>query len=296
MEKKEWRELTFSQRDGKVALPESLEVGVLTEIFRNRIWLSIERSISDSVEYGEFTDLEIWMNKGGKIWNHFFFSYFVNVLNSPHDKAIFKYPYEAREWLRPLILGKEPHEVLTMLEHLLRLPSTPKNLINEIEECFQYSLYLIDRSNEPVCIIPTTSEEMKENVKRSLENINKSELVGTKTHLGNAAQCLNNNSFSDSIRESIHAVESAAREIDPKSSRTLGPALNSLENHGMLKHPALKEAFTKLYGYTNDEKGIRHPLIGKDATDVGFDEAIFMYGACVSFVDYLVSKQRKSKE
>ena len=25
----------------------------------------------------------------------------------------------------------------------------------------------------------------------------------------------------------------------------------------------------------------------------GLDEAIFMYGACVSFVDYLVSKQRQ---
>ena len=150
----------------------------------------------------------------------------------------------------------------------------------------------MDRSIKPICIFPVTSEEMKKVVSRSLDNINQSELTGTKSHLREAAEELNKNHFAVSIRESMHAVEAAVRKIDPKSSNKFSNALDSLEKNGMLKHSALKGAFKKLYGYTSDEKGIRHPLIEKGSADVGHDEAIFMYGACVSFIDYLVNKQR----
>ena len=63
----------------------------------------------------------------------------------------------------------------------------------------------------------------------------------------------------------------------------MGPALDSLEKAGVLKHPALKQAFDRLYGYTSTEQGIRHALLDKDAADVGLNEAIFMFGACASF-------------
>ena len=79
-----------------------------------------------------------------------------------------------------------------------------------------------------------------------------------------------------------------------KSNNTLGPALDSLEKAGVLRHPALKQAFDKLYGYTNTEQGIRHALLDKNAADVGLDEAIFMFGACASFSAYLAEKYRKA--
>ena len=153
--------------------------------------------------------------------------------------------------------------------------------------------YLIDRSSKPICIIPTTSKEMKETVKQSLDNINKSELIGAKSHLRKAAQELNNENYSDTIRESIHAVESVVRKINPKKQNHFASALDLLEKKKMIKHRTLKDAFKKLYNYTSDEKGIRHSLIEEEAADVGFDEAIFMYAACVAFVDYLVNKQRQ---
>ena len=40
--------------------------------------------------------------------------------------------------------------------------------------------------------------------------------------------------------------------------------------------------FSQRYGYTNDEQGIRHALLNKDAAEVGLDEALFMFGACAS--------------
>ena len=120
-------------------------------------------------------------------------------------------------------------------------------------------------------------------------------MTGAEKHLRNAVKHINQQEFGDAIRESIHAAESVARVIDPNASQTLGPALNSLEKGGQLRHPALKEAFKKLYGYTSDEQGIRHALVDKDSPDVGLDEAMFMFGACASFAAYLVSKHQQGR-
>ena len=94
----------------------------------------------------------------------------------------------------------------------------------------------------------------------------------------------------------IHAVESVARVIDPKASKKLSLALDSLETAGLLNHPALKKAFNNLYGYTSDEEGIRHALLKRDAADVGLDEAVFMFGTCASFAAYLVNKHQKANQ
>jgi hypothetical protein len=51
-------------------------------------------------------------------------------------------------------------------------------------------------------------------------------------------------------------------------------------------HPALEAAFTKLYGYTSDAKGIRHALLDDDEV-VTFEEAKFMLVACSAFINYV---------
>ena len=94
--------------------------------------------------------------------------------------------------------------------------------------------------------------------------------------------------WAGSVRESVHAVESAARQLDPNAS-SLAPALRSLEKRGAL-HPALKQALGKLYGYSSDEQGIRHALLDQEQASVGMDEAVFMLGACASFASYLWRK------
>jgi len=289
----EWRNLTFSQRAGEASLPEHLETGKLSNRFRNGVWHSVGSSLNNSVgRYVTNRELVFAGNNSGKYWETFWFSYCMNILDIPHDMPEHK-PKKAYLMMRKIILEGKTHEVLTFIEHMFRVSNIPSVLRNGIDAQFRFAPYCIDRSGEPVCIFPTTSEEMKQHVERSLASINQSELTGTKTHLHNSSQELNNGNYADSVRESIHAVEAAVRQIDPESSNKFGDALDSLEKSGMLKHPALKESFKKLYGYTSDEQGVRHPLIEKESADVGFDEAIFMYGACVSFVDYLVSKQKR---
>ncbi len=277
----ERRKLTFAQREGMAPLPEPLQVGALTKKFRNRIW-----HVIDSIQgTKDKASLEL-----------FLYLYQRDVLDKPHDEIVVPNIKIIKNWLRNLIINSEGYTVLTVIEFMLRSSSMPITVSNNISDCFDDTPYFVDNSSEPICIIFATSEEMKGNVKRSLDNINQSELIGSKLHLNNAAQELNNKNFPASIRESIHAVEAAARKIDPKASKNLGAALDSLEKKGMLKHPALKEGFKKLYGYTNDEEGIRHSLGDQKVANVGFDEAIFMYGACVSFVDYLVSKHKQASE
>ncbi len=293
---KEWRELTFSQREGKAPLPEPLQMGELTKKFRNKVWFvigtSIESCTSRDDHYGDSFD----RTGAGRYWMNIYPSYYLNILEKPHDEIGCPEPEQVEDWIKDVIFRGEYHEILTVLEYIFRYGGAPPKLYDDIESCFDLAPYFIERSGIPVCIVPKTSPEMEESVKRSLENINESTLAGAKSHFQNSSQELNNNNFAASIRESIHAVEATARQIAPNDSRSLSAALDSLEKNGMLKHPALKEAFKKLYAYASDEEGIRHSLIEKEAADVGFDEAIFMYGACVSFVDYLASKYRQKEE
>ena len=82
-------------------------------------------------------------------------------------------------------------------------------------------------------------------------------------HLERALQLLadrQNPDYRNSIKESISAVEAMARVVAGSRKATLGEALKVLERSNRL-HPALKDAFSKLYGYTSDEHGIRHAML-----------------------------------
>jgi len=148
--------------------------------------------------------------------------------------------------------------------------------------------YVIDKGPPPT-IIPAATHEEGVALTQSLQCLREAGLGGSATHLRNAAQEIINRDSAAAIRESIHAVESVARQIDSKASKTLAPALKSLEKQGEL-HPALKDALSKLYGYTSDEQGIRHALLKETTSKAGMNEAVFMLGACASFASYLWRK------
>lgn len=98
--------------------------------------------------------------------------------------------------------------------------------------------------------------------------------------------------YRNSIKESISAVEAWCREKTGET--TLGPALSKLEKKGITLHPMLKQAFDKLYFYTNDkETGIRHALMDETGTYMpNAEEAMFMLVSCSAFINYLVKKEK----
>jgi hypothetical protein len=93
--------------------------------------------------------------------------------------------------------------------------------------------------------------------------------------------------YENSIKEAITAVEAICQIILNNNKTTLGEALKLLEKDGLKIHPALKDAFIKLYGYTSDENGIRHAG-GLDEPKSTFEEAKYMLVSCSAFVSYLI--------
>lgn len=102
--------------------------------------------------------------------------------------------------------------------------------------------------------------------------------------------------YENSIKESISAVEAMCCIITGMtgSSATLGSALRKLEDNGVIIHNALREAFSKMYGYTSDADGIRHG--GIDFTNASSEDAKYMLIVCSAFVNYLVEKHSKIVE
>ncbi len=94
-----------------------------------------------------------------------------------------------------------------------------------------------------------------------------------------------NPDYRNSIKESISAVEGQVKITLETDKGTLGDLLKHLDQKAPL-HPALRDAFSRLYGYTSDEGGIRHALMD-DSRTVTFEEAKFMLVACSAFINYV---------
>jgi len=95
--------------------------------------------------------------------------------------------------------------------------------------------------------------------------------------------------YRNSIKESISAVESLVASVLKPEKGTLGQLIKRLEDEIGL-HPALKQAFSSLYGYSSDEGGIRHALT--EAERVDFNDAKFMLVVCSAFVNFVEGKMQ----
>ena len=138
----------------------------------------------------------------------------------------------------------------------------------------------------------TDKIEIKE-IEKSLQ----SDYSGCKSHIEKAVGFLadrEHKDYKNCIKESISAVESICQIMVDDEKATLGEAIKKLKDNGIKIHPALETAFSKLFGYTSDEGGIRHAE-GLFVSEVSFEEAKFMLVSCSAFVNYLISEYGKIK-
>ena len=96
--------------------------------------------------------------------------------------------------------------------------------------------------------------------------------------------------YRDSVKNSISAVESLCKHIVGDSRLTLEDALKKVGPTAVPVHPAIKDAFRKLYAYAGDVA--RHGLMGFDNLDV--EDARYMLVTCSAFINYLVVKADKA--
>ena len=278
--------LTFSQREGYRELPAPLQLEHLPPAARTLIWNVLYEHLSEA----RHTDSVVEVDIVGQPWQSVLYALYVLHDVQPLDEWTADFA-RWRHDLRGRVERLPFNEVFDLIEFIMRQRKCPPSFVSLMSSMFKTCrlAYRIDVGPPPT-IMPATTRTEGEELTTSLKALRAAGLHAATTHLHQAARCINDRDWAASIRESIHAVESVAKQIDP-AAKTLGPALNSLQRRGVLQHHALKEALSKLYGYTSDEQGIRHALDG-DKANVTIDEAVFMLGACASFASYLWRKHQ----
>ncbi len=161
------------------------------------------------------------------------------------------------------------------------------SLLNSILEKNMVGFRLIDKQ-----FVPLDTSEEAEALTHALEIA--ADFAGARHHLGRAAELLSDRKSPDypnSIKESISAVEAVVAKVT--GQQTLGTGLKRLKDSGLTIHPALEQAWAKMYGWTSDAEGIRHAAVGEADSDQNI--AKYMVVACAAFVSYLIEAARKTE-
>ena len=278
---------SFSQAQGYEEIPAPLKLEELPREARTRVWNLFFTHISRFKRTGDPTWPDgPWI---GGPWLEILKAKHCTFDYAPLDEWDPEFS-RVRRSLREEIEQRPFNKVFDLIEFVLRHPLCSSEFVRQMKHTFGACrlAYTIDIQRPPT-ILPAATPEEGNAIVQSLDALGAAGLDGSASHLRNASACINRGDWAGSVRESTHAVESVARQLDPEAAKTLGPALKSLERHGVL-HPALEDAFSKLYGYTSDQQGIRHALLDQTDARVGQDEAVFMVGACASFASYLWRK------
>ncbi len=267
----------FSQRSGLAPIPPQLKLGEVSDELRILIDYSLRREIQED-------GVESW---GGKLvgeWKRIATDFHVKLLR----KSVTSFRSEAHYFtdsIGQIVSGGQLGMLFDFVEFIVRHPKCSETLRSELADAFvsaRSAYRIVDLQ-----IVAIGSGGQAEAFSQAVLDTNIVGASAARQHLISAGVALRDGNWANSVRESIHSVEAIARSIDPEA-KTLGPALKSLERNGYL-HGSLKSAFEKLYGYTNDEGGIRHALL-EDQARVDETDALFMLGACASFVSYLVAR------
>ncbi|MBX7146337.1 MAG: hypothetical protein K1X44_03400 [Alphaproteobacteria bacterium] len=277
------KKLTFAQAEGREPLPTQLQLKEITFQLKARLYDVIYSSLEKDFKY--LTNMGFYILKSSQ-WYKILRARYVDrggIVDQFSDNAD-----KNTAHIKFIIFQGDYSEIFDFIQFILRHSDCPKDFSLFIDKVLldcKAAYRVFDNDT----IIPIVSEEECKVLKNAFVDLKAKEFVGIREHLRDAGQYLTQGYYNKSIRESISAVEAAARIISKNDKAMLSDALKELEKNKKI-HPALKEGFIKLYAYTSDEKGIRHAK-GVDDTSDEYD-ALFMIGACASFISYLINKIR----
>lgn len=269
----------FSQRNGLAPIPPQLELGEVSKELRRLVSYYIDLEIRRGTKHGYVGSY--FNREWTRISEDLHVEFFKKSVRS-FDVT----PEKARSYLGELVQKADIGRLFDLVEFLYRHPLCSEECKADLREAFVRSRAAYRIMDEMIVAVGT--EQQGAAVEAAISDATQQGAVAARRHLVSAGKELRNGNWSGSVRESIHAVEAMALKLDP-SSTTLGPALGTLEKEGYL-HGALKSAFSALYGYSSDEEGVRHALVLKDEANVDEADALFMLGACASFVSFLIAR------
>lgn len=286
------RRLSFSQAQRYEEIPTPLKLEELPDTARTQIWSLLYFHLEQSKRSA--TGLRVRIDVSGN-WEEILRKTHCFLDNLALDD--WNPDFETNRKKFRLHIEKDPfNHVFDRLQFIMRDRNCPRQFIRDLTRVFELCrlAYTIDRGPPPTILPAATPEEGKALLK-SLHALRQAGLSSGTSHLHAASECLNRRDWAGSVRESIHAVESVARTINPKA-RTLTPALKSIEEQQKALHPDLREAFVKLYHYASELRNSRHGQPEGKTPTAGMDEAIFMLGACASFASYLWRKHTGTRK
>lgn len=275
--------VTFEQAEGLEPLPSQLRAKELTPRLRAELWRLTYRTLRQDAQRGGLGEP---LYIGGS-WRDVLEDHHVERLHGMVDEYSSDY-HDVVELTKNIVTTGSYGDVFGFFQYVLRHDSCPFDIRMELDGVLEacQSAYRVVGSNT---IVPVASEAERLAIAGSFRVVSDGGFYGGQTHLRQSAGAMSDGRYADSVRESIHAVESVARAITGREK--LSDALTELEKNAKM-HKAMKGGFDRLYGWTSDEQGIRHPLLDEGDANVTEADALFMLGVCASFVSLLISKGR----
>lgn len=272
--------VTFEQAEGVVPLPPQLKLKELSAGLRASLWHHVLVHFKADVQTGYDRSYLVgaWktiLHERHSLHDHLPSDEFKTSAHAHEDK------------IKLTILRGNYALALGWIQWVIRhrlCPQTLRAAVKTTLEEGRAAYRLVEDT-----IVPIGSEAELKTIERAFKDVEAAEFNGARLHLKAAATKLSEGLFADSVRESIHSVESVARCLEPTGD--FSKALAKLQTKANI-HGALRAGFASIYGYTSDSEGIRHALLLGGGPQVDETDALFMLGACASFVSYLIHKSR----
>lgn len=280
--------MKFSQRIGITPVEKAIQIGSINEALRNSLWSVLTAfywDLYNKSKYGRIggrEDYIVGSNLYGlfqALWLHYF--------KKPIDTIPTYFYDEGLQVLRDYFFSAEWYNVYDFVEFVSRHgPNEERN------EFFEMCNKFLKRENSGYRfvdgkIIEISSSDEVDEIESAIART--TPYYGVKQHLRTAIKLLSDKEkpdYRNSIKESISAVEALCKTVCKDEKATLGLALKNMEKRGVL-HPALKSAFSSLYGYTNDADGIRHAIM--EESNPSSAVARFMLISCSAFINYVIT-------
>lgn len=283
--------MLFSQRYGLKPIKTIIQIDSMDDNLRNGLWNCLVLFCLDPL--GEHTN-RVYGHRGGvlkgrgeqfiiRMWHEFF--------KKPVD-LIPKGYLGVQEYIRNYYFRATWNEVYDLLEWIAKNYPFESDRVRLVTDCNETLEKEVSGyrfvSNQ---IVPITSEEEISAVEEALKIPDP--FKGPRTQIKSALKKLSNRKSPDyagSIKDSISAVEGILRIIAKEQVTSFDNALMWIKKRRIMDlHPALEDAFKKMYAYTSDSKqGIRHALL--DEPNLAFEDAKYMLVVCSAFVNYLIAK------
>lgn len=282
--------MRFSERTGNKPARIEIQLDNIDEPLRNSLWSTIIRTALRQ----DHSHDRSWRFVESEIKNFSRLAY-VNFFKWPIDKIpyevqatvdVFRKWFFAAKWFEVYDFIEACVEILSICERTsdrdLLVAMTNDHLISELSGQRFVGEHFAAITNE----LELEAVENPTQLRKGFAAVSE--------HIQSAIRLYSDRTSPDyrnSIKESISAVEAAARVISGNEKATLPQAINAVDKKHPI-HAALKEGLSKIYGYTSDEGGIRHSMLDEGST-VDQPDAYFMLVSCSAFCNYLIERYNR---